>query len=388
MGDIAIVAGVRTPFGRAVKGALKDTRPESYAAALITELLKRTPQVKGGDVEDVVFGCAMPEGEQGLNIARTIGVLSKLPVEVPAVPGNRVCASGLQAIAQAAGRLARGENDIAIAGGVESMSLVPMGGNKMSLHHELAESYPELYTPMGITAEKVAAKFGVSREEQDAFAVESHRKAAAAWEAGKFKDEVLPVEAVSFDGNGKRTTVTFAKDELVRPDSSIEKLAGLKPAFAAKGTVTAGNSSPLTDGAAAVLLMSREKAEKLGVKPLGWFRSFHAVGVAPEIMGIGPVPAIRHLMAKTGKSIGDIDLFEINEAFASQASYCAKELGVPAEKLNVNGGAIAIGHPLGATGARQVITILAELKRRGGKLGVTSMCVGGGMGCAGLVELA
>lgn len=388
MREIAIVAGVRSPFGRAVRGVFKETRPEDLAAPLLVELLRRVPQVKPEEVEDIVLGCAMPEGEQGLNIARNVGLLAGLPQEVPAVTVNRFCSSGLQAIADAAGRMAMGQIDVALAGGVESMSAVPMGGNKMTLHLGLADRLPEGYTPMGITAELVAQRFNVTRQQQDEFAVKSHLNAAAAQKANRFDGEILPMDATVYDGKGGRSTVKVSADEMPRGDSSLEKLGGLRPAFDPKGSVTAGNSSPLTDGAGVVMLMGKEIAEKKGIQPLGYLRSFAVVGVPPDIMGIGPVPAIRKLMAKTGKAIKDIDLFEVNEAFAAQAVYCARELQLPAEKLNVNGGAIAIGHPLGATGARQVITILAELKRRNAKLGVCSMCIGGGMGAAALIERA
>ncbi len=387
MAEIAIVAGVRTPFGRAVKGVLKDTRPEDFAAPLIPELLRRVPQVKPSDVEDVILGCAMPEGEQGLNLARIVGLLGGLPVEVPAMTVNRFCSSGLQAISLAAGRMAFGEIDVAIAGGVESMSLVPMGGNKMTVNPGLADRWPEVYVPMGITAETVAKRFEVSRGEQDQFALESHQKAVAAQKAGRFQGELLPIDAVGWSADGKKS-VRVEQDEMPRADSSLEKLASLKPAFDPKGSVTAGNSSPLTDGAAMVLLMTRSEAERRGVKPLGYLRHFTAKGVPPEIMGIGPVPAIRALLDKARLSVKDIDLFEVNEAFASQAAYCARELELPRDRLNVNGGAIAIGHPLGATGARQVITVLNELARRGDRYGVCAMCIGGGMGAAALVERA
>lgn len=388
MREVAIVAGVRTPFGRAVKGTLKDTRPEALAAPLIQELMRRVPQVKPADIEDLVIGCAMPEGEQGLNIARVIGLLGGLPVEVPAVTVNRFCSSGLQAISMVAARMAAGEMNVGLAGGVESMSMVPMGGNKTSLNPELAERWPEVYMPMGLTAEMVARRFEVSREQQDRFAYASHQKAIAAQKAGRFQGEILPIEAVVYDAGGHRRTVTFAMDEMPRADTSVEKLAGLKPSFDPKGTVTAGNASPLTDGAAMVLLMTREEAERRQVKPLGYFRHFAVKGVPPEIMGVGPVPAIRALLQRTNMKVEDIDLFEINEAFAAQAAYSARELGVPEAKLNVNGGAIAIGHPLGATGARQAITALYELARRDGRYAVCSMCVGGGMGAAALIERA
>jgi acetyl-CoA acyltransferase len=388
MAEIAIVAGVRTPFGRAVKGVFKDTRPEDFAAPLIPELLRRVPQVKASEVEDVILGCAMPEGEQGLNIARIVGLLGGLPVEVPAMTVNRFCSSGLQAVALAAGRMALGEIDVAIAGGVESMSLVPMTGNKMTVNPGLADRWPEVYVPMGITAETVARRFEVSRQQQDEFALESHQKAVAAQKAGRFQGEILPTDAVAWGSDGKKQAVRVEQDEMPRADSSLEKLASLKPAFDPKGSVTAGNSSPLTDGAAMVLLMTRAEAERRGVKPLGYLRQFTAKGVPPEIMGIGPVPAIRALLEKTRLTVGEIDLFEVNEAFAAQAAYCARELKLPKEKLNVNGGAIAVGHPLGATGARQIITVLGELARRGARYGVCSMCIGGGMGAAALVERA
>jgi acetyl-CoA acyltransferase len=387
MRDIAIVAGVRTPFGRAVKGTLKDTRPEEMAAPLIAELLRRVPQVKAAEIEDLVVGCAMPEGEQGLNIARVIGLLGGLPVEVPAATVNRFCSSGLQSIGMVASRMAAGEISVGVAGGVESMSLVPMGGNKTSLNPELAERWPEVYMPMGLTAELLARRFEVSREEQDRFALASHQKAVAAQQAGRFQSEILSIEAVAYEA-GRRKAVTLAADELPRGDTALEKLAALKPVFDPKGTVTAGNASPLTDGAAMVLLMTREEAEKRQVKALGFFRQLVVKGVPPEIMGVGPVPAIRALLTRAGLRMAEIDLFEVNEAFAAQAAYCGRELAIPPEKLNVNGGAIAIGHPLGATGTRQVITALGELGRRGGRWAVCSMCVGGGMGAAALLERA
>lgn len=387
MREVAIVAGARTPFGRGAKGLLKDTRPDTLAAHAVAETLKRAPGVSPAEIEDVVLGCAIPEAEQGLNIARQVVFLAGMPAEVPAMTINRFCSSGLQAINIVATRIATGEIDIAIAGGVESMSMVPMTGGKVSLHPTLAEESPEVFTPMGVTAEIVARRFEVSRADQDAFATRSHQKAAAAWEAGRFADEVVPLKTTVSDGSTFHE-VTVSRDELIRPDTTPEKLSALRPAFDPTGSVTAGNASPLTDGAAAVLVMAREEAEKRGLKPLGYIRLFAAAGVPPEIMGIGPVPAIRKLLEKAGKKVEDIDLFEINEAFASQALYCQRELGIPDEKLNVNGGAIAIGHPLGATGARQAIHILQELARRGQKWGVSSMCIGGGMGAAALWEVA
>ncbi len=388
MPDVAIVAGVRTPFGRAVKGVFRETRPEDLLVPLVLETLRRVPQVRPEEVEDLVVGCAMPEAEQGLNVARNVGFLAGLPDEVPALTVNRFCSSGLQAIALAAGRMALGEIDVALAGGVETMSLVPMGGNKTSLHPDLVERRPEAFTPKGITAERVARRFDVSRRAQDEFALESHARAVAAQRAGRFEGEIFPVDATRYDGAGRRTAARVAQDELPRADTTLERLAALKPSFDPGGTVTPGNSSPLTDGAALALVMTRAAAEARGVAPLGWLRAFAVVGVAPDVMGIGPVPAIRRLLSRTGKAMEEIDLFEVNEAFAAQAVHCARELKIPAEKLNVNGGAIALGHPLGATGARQVLTLLAELGRRGGRFGVVSMCIGGGMGAAALVERA
>jgi len=306
-------------------------------------------------------------------------------VETSAQTINRFCSSGLQAIAIAAGQIAIGSNDIVVAGGLESMSMVPMTGNKLSVSPEAMEKMASVYTPMGITAENVASKFGITREQQDAFALDSQKKASAAIEKKVFDKEIVPVQAVRFVGNEKKT-FEFKVDELPRPDTTAEGLASLKPAFSAKGSVTAGNSSPLSDGAAAALVMSGEKAKSLGLKGLGYLRAYVTVGVDPAIMGIGPLPAIQKLLAKTGMKISDIDLFEVNEAFASQAFYCTRELGIPADRLNVNGGAIALGHPLGCTGAKLTAQILYELGRRNGKYGIVSMCIGGGMGAAGLFE--
>ena len=385
MKDIVIVEAVRSAVGRALKGSLANKRPDELAGEVIRGLMARVPQVKPSDVEDLVLGCAMPEGEQGLNIARVAGMLGGLPVETSAQTINRFCSSGLQAIAIAAGQIAIGSNDIVVAGGLESMSMVPMTGNKLSVSPEAMEKMASVYTPMGITAENVASKFGITREQQDAFALDSQKKASAAIEKKVFEKEIVPVQAVRFAGNEKKT-FEFKVDELPRPDTTAEGLASLKPAFSAKGSVTAGNSSPLSDGAAAALVMSGEKAKSLGLKGLGYLRAFVTVGVDPAIMGIGPLPAIQKLLAKTGMKISDIDLFEVNEAFASQAFYCTRELGIPADRLNVNGGAIALGHPLGCTGAKLTSQILYELGRRNGKYGIVSMCIGGGMGAAGLFE--
>ncbi len=387
MREIAIVAGARTPFGRAVKGSLKDTRPDTLAVHAVRKTLEKVPGVKPEELEDLILGCAIPEGPQGLNIGRLVGFLSGLPVEMPAMTVNRFCSSALQAIDIAAGRIALGEIDIALAGGVESMSQVPMTGGKISIHPKLAAEFPEAFSPMGVTAEKVAKRFEVSRAEQDELAFRSHQTAAAAWKANKFVDEVAPITTTVIE-DGVEREVTVSEDECVRADTTVEKLAALKPSFDPTGSVTAGNSSPLTDGAAVVLVMAREVAEKKGLKPLGYLRFFTVAGVPPDVMGIGPIPAIRKLFQKTGKSVRDIDLFEVNEAFGAQAAYCQRVLEIPTEKLNVNGGAIAIGHPLGATGARQALQILLELGRRKARYGVASMCVGGGMGAAALFERA
>jgi acetyl-CoA acyltransferase len=385
MKDIVILEAVRSAVGRSHKGSLALKRPDEMAGEVIRGLLARVPQVKPEQVEDLVLGCAMPEGEQGLNVARVVGLLGGLPIESSAQTINRFCSSGLQAIAIAAGAVGFGSNDLVVAGGVESMSMVPMTGNKLSVSPEAMEKVPGVYTPMGITAENVAKQFKVSREEQDAFALSSQRKAAAAIEKKVFDKEIVPLTAVKYVGE-ERKTFEFKVDELPRPDTTAEGLASLKPAFSQTGTVTAGNSSPLSDGAAAALVTSGEHAKALGVKGLAYFRAFVTAGVDPNVMGIGPVPAIRKLLSKTGMKLDQIDLFEINEAFASQCVYVQRELGIPDEKLNVNGGAIALGHPLGCTGAKLSSQLLYELGRRKKKWGIVSMCIGGGMGAAGLFE--
>ena len=386
MRDVAILSAVRTPVGRAPRGVFKNTRSEDLAALVTREALARA-EVAPATVEDLVLGCAHPEAEQGLNTARQVGMLAGLPDEVPAMTINRFCSSGLQATAIVADRIASGSIDVGVAGGLESMSMVPMGGAKIALNPAVVEKFPDAYIPMGNTAENVARKFGVSRGEQDAFALESHKKAVAAWARGDFAAEVLPIKTRVFDGEIWRD-LTVDRDEGPRADTSLEKLAALKPAFDPTGSVTAGNSSPLNDGAAAVVLMGADKAKESGKKPRAYFRAFAVAGVPPAIMGIGPVPAVRKLLAKTGLKVDQIDLFEVNEAFASQAVYCLRELGLPTGRVNVNGGAIAIGHPLGATGARQIATALHELERRKGRYAIITMCVGGGMGAAGLIERA
>ncbi len=385
MKEIVILESVRSAVGRALKGSLVYKRPDELAGEVIAALLARVPQVKREMVEDLVLGCSMPEGEQGLNIARVVGFLGGLPQETSAMTINRFCSSGLQAIALAAGAIAMGSSDIVIAGGVESMSMVPMTGNKLSMSPEAMDRFPDVYTPMGITAENVAKRFSISREDQDKFALWSQKKASTAIEAGRFKEEIVPVQGVRYKGN-EHVSFTFDRDELPRPDTTAEGLAGLKPSFSVTGSVTPGNASPLSDGAAAAIITSKETADKLGVKPLGYFRQFVSAGVDPSIMGIGPIPAVQKLLAKTGLTIADIDLFEMNEAFASQAIYCQRTLGIPDEKLNVNGGAIALGHPLGCTGAKLVATALYELKRRNQRRAIVTMCIGGGMGAAGLLE--
>jgi acetyl-CoA acyltransferase len=385
MKDIVIVDAVRSAVGRAHKGSLAQKRPDEMAGEVIRGLLARNPKVDPKEVDDVVMGCAMPEGEQGLNVARVIALLGGLPQETSAQTINRFCSSGLQAIATAAGAIATGSCDVVIAGGVESMSMVPMTGNKLSASPEAMEKVASVYTPMGITAENVAKKFGITREAQDAFALKSQKKAAVALEKRVFAKEIVPVTAYRYSGDEKKA-FSFEVDELPRPDTTAEGLAALKPAFAQNGSVTAGNSSPLSDGAAAAIVMSGEKAKALGLTPLGYLRAYVTTGVDPAIMGIGPVPAIRKLLHKTDMKIDQIDLFEINEAFASQSVYVQRELGIPDDKLNVNGGAIALGHPLGCTGAKLTATLLHELGRRGKRWGIVSMCIGGGQGAAGLFE--
>lgn len=390
MREAVIVAAVRTPIGKAKKGALRHVRPDDLGALVVREALARVPGLKPEAIDDVIFGCAIPEAEQGLNIARIIALRAGLPTTVPGVTVNRFCSSGLQAIADAALRIRCGLADVIVAGGVESMSLVPMTGHKVSPNPYLVDHFPEVYMSMGHTAERVARRFGIRREDQDAFALRSHQRAAAAIAAGRFRDEIVPVEVtergVDEDGRVQERTRLFDTDEGVRPDTSLEALARLKPVFRVDGTVTAGNASQTSDGAAAVVVMSAEKAEELGIKPLGVFRSFAVAGVDPDIMGVGPVEAIPRALKLAGVRQQDVDLIELNEAFASQAVHCIRALELDEARVNVNGGAIALGHPLGCTGARQTVTLLYELARRKGRYGVVSMCVGGGMGAAGVFE--
>lgn len=390
MREAVIVAGARTPVGKAKKGTLASVRPDDLGAIAVKETLKRAGNYEG-ILDDLIIGCAMPEAEQGMNMARTIGALAGLPHTVPAITINRYCSSGLQSIAYAAQGIMTGQIDTAIAGGAESMSLVPMMGHVIRPNVKLAENAPQYYMSMGHTAEQVAKKYGISREEQDAFAVRSHQKAAKAIQEGKFVDEIVPVDVIirSVGSNHKliEKTIQFSQDEGVRPDTNLQALSKLRPAFSLTGSVTAGNSSQTSDGAAAVMVMDREKADSLGLKPMAKFRSFAVGGVPPEIMGVGPVVAIPKALKQAGLEISDIGLFELNEAFASQAIQVIRELGLDEEKVNVNGGAIALGHPLGCTGTKLTLTLLHEMKRRKEQFGVVTMCIGGGMGAAGVFEL-
>ncbi|QDI91353.1 acetyl-CoA C-acetyltransferase [Salicibibacter halophilus] len=391
MKEAVIVAGARTPVGKAQKGTLAQTRPDDYAAVTIQETLKRAGDYDPSEIDDVVIGCAMPEAEQGMNMARNISALAELPYTVPAATINRYCASGLQSIGYTAERIMLGHSKAAIAGGAESMSLIPMGGHVIAPNAKLVEDAPEYYMQMGHTAEQVAQEFDVSREDQDAFAAESHKRAAAAIEAGRFEEEIVPVEvtqrSVGSDNKLQEKTITFSRDEGVRPDTTAEKLSGLRPVFHPKGSVTAGNASQTSDGAASVLVMDREKAEADGLKPLAKFRGMAVSGVRPEVMGIGPVEAIPKVLDIVGLSKEDIGLFELNEAFASQSLQVIRELGIDHDKVNVNGGAIALGHPLGCTGTKLTLSLIHEMKRRNEQFGIVTMCIGGGMGAAGVFEL-
>ncbi len=390
MSDAYIVAGVRTAVGKAFKGTLAQTRPDDMAAAVIQELLRLTPQIKPDEIDDVLLGCAFPEGEQGMNFARISVLRAGLPYTVPAATINRFCSSGLQTIATASERIMTGNADVIIAGGSETMSLIPMGGNKFVANPYLVEHYPDIYLNMGLTAENVAAKYSISRETQDQFALRSNQRAVAAIENGLFKNQIVPLKITQklINKSGKKETreIAFDIDEGPRSDTTLEKLAQLKPVFAAKGTVTAGNASQMSDGAAGVLVVSEKKMKELGLTPIARLISFAVEGVRPEEMGIGPVVAVPKALKKAGLKLQDMDLIELNEAFASQACYVIRNLGMDEEKVNVNGGAIALGHPLGATGTKLSVQILNELRRRKGKYGLVTMCIGGGMGAAGIFE--
>ncbi|MEI5907871.1 acetyl-CoA C-acetyltransferase [Bacillus spongiae] len=390
MREAVIVAGARTPVGRAKKGTLASVRPDDLGALVVKETLKRAGDYEG-NIDDLIIGCAMPEAEQGLNMARNIGAIAGLSHDVPAITINRYCSSGLQSIANAAEKIMIGHADTIIAGGAESMSLVPMMGHVVRPNASLAETAPEYYMSMGHTAEAVAQKFGISREEQDEFAVRSHERAAKAIAEGKFDDETVGVDVTlrSVDENNKlvEKQIHFDKDEGVRTNTTSEVLSKLRPAFNARGSVTAGNSSQTSDGAAAVMVMDREKSESIGLTPLVKFRSFAVAGVRPEIMGVGPVEAIPKALKLAGLEQSDIGLFELNEAFASQSIQVIRELGLDIDKVNVNGGAIALGHPLGCTGSKLTLSLIHEMKRRNEQFGVVTMCIGGGMGAAGVFEL-
>lgn len=390
MREAVIVSAVRTAVGKAGKGSLRYFRPEDLGGIVVKESVNRAQGLSLEEIEDVIIGCAMPEGEQGLNMGRIIALRAGLPYTVPGFTINRFCSSGLQSIALAAERIMLGYTDVIVAGGVESMSHVPMSGYKYAPNPYMVEHMPEIYCTMGHTAEQVASRYGITRDMQDQFAVQSHKRAAEAIAAGKFREEIVPV-SVSYkvandEGKWVKESFVFDTDEGVRPNTTIEALAKLKPAFYLQGTVTAGNSSQTSDGAAAVVVMSRQKAEQLGLTPLAVFRSFAVGGVDPEVMGIGPIAAIPKALKIAGIQKDQVDLFEINEAFASQCKYVIDHLELDPEKVNVNGGAIALGHPLGCTGTKLTVSLLHEAKRRKSKYGIVSMCVGGGMGAAGVFE--
>lgn len=390
MRDAVIVSAVRTAVGKAPKGTLRNTRPDEMGGVVIKEAMARVEGLQASEIEDVIMGCAMPEAEQGMNVARAAAIRAGLPVETSAMTVNRFCSSGLQSIAQAADRIRTGGAETIIAGGIETMSMIPMGGHIIRPNPYLVEHYPDFYLNMGLATENVARKYGVSREDQDAFALQSHQRAAAALEQDKFKDETVPlnvtVEELDEKGRKQSREIVFDKDEGVRFDSTIEGLQKLRPAFHVKGTITAGNASQMSDGAAAAVVMSDERAKQLGLKPMARFVAYATAGCPPEEMGIGPVFAIPKVLKIAGLTLDQIDVIELNEAFAAQSLAVIKELGLDPEKVNVNGGAIALGHPLGCTGAKLTASILRELERRGGRYGMVTMCVGGGMGAAGIFE--
>ena len=401
MPEAVIVSSVRTPVGKAFKGSLRATRPDDLAALAIKEAIARVPGLDVKEIDDVILGCAMPEGEQGMNVARIASLRAGLPIETSAMTINRFCSSGLQAIAIAAERIRSGSAEVILAGGTESMSMVPMGGNKISPNPWLVDHSPDTYISMGLGTEHIARKFGITREQADQFSADSHKKAFAAIAAGNFKDETVPVEvkitALPMNGNGASSkqksapkpatqTFTFSTDEGPRADTSLEVLAKLKPAFHVKGTVTAGNSSQMSDGAAAAIVMSDTRAKALGLKPLARFVAYATAGVLPEEFGIGPVAAIPKALKLAGLKLDDIAVFELNEAFAAQSLAVIQQLGIDPSRVNPNGGAIALGHPLGCTGAKLTATIIRELQRRNARYGMVTMCIGGGMGAAGILE--
>ncbi|MFC7394342.1 acetyl-CoA C-acetyltransferase [Scopulibacillus cellulosilyticus] len=389
MNKAVIVSGARTPVGKANKGSFRNMRPDDLGAVAVKETLNRSGYE--GDIDDLIIGCSIPEAEQGLNMARMIGALAGVSEQTPAITINRYCSSGLQSIANAAESIMVGRANAVVAGGAETMSLIPMGGHLIKPNRKLVEEAPEYYMGMGQTAEQVAQKYGVSREDQDAFALRSHQRAAKAQDEGKFDEEIVPVEVINrwLDENNKEQEKTFLvkQDEGVRRDTTIEALSKLRPVFHVKGSVTAGNSSQTSDGAAAVLVMNSEKAKSEGLKPMAKFRSFAVAGVRPEVMGIGPIEAIPKALKMAGLSLNDIGVIELNEAFASQAVQVIRSLNLNEDIVNINGGAIALGHPLGCTGAKLTLTCLHEMKRRNAQFGLVTMCVGGGMGAAGVFEL-
>jgi len=391
MREAVIVAGTRTAVGKAVRGSTANARSDDMAATVIAELLRQTEgKLSTEDIDDVVIGCAMPEGSQGMNFARVIALRAGLSVDVPGMTVNRFCSSGLQSIAMAANSIIANEADVIIAGGAESMSSVPMTGHHLSPNPYMAENDPNVYMSMGLTAERVAQEFDISREDMDKFAVESHRRAAAATDAGYFAQEIVPFEweeaVIGSDGLPTVRRLRLEADEHLRRETTLEGLAALKPAFKADGKVTAGNSSPLSDGAAGVVVMERSMAETRGLKPLAKFLGFAVAGVRPEIMGVGPIKAIPKVLERTGLSLKDIELIELNEAFAAQSLAIIRHLGLNTDIVNVNGGAIALGHPLGCTGSKLTVTLINEMKRRGLRYGMVTMCIGGGMGAAGIFE--
>ena len=389
MREVVVVSALRTPVGRAFKGTLRSTRPDDLAAIAIKAALERVPKLDTKEIEDVILGCAMPEGEQGMNVARIAALRAGLPVEVSAMTINRFCSSGLQAIAMAAERIQAGGADVIVAGGTESMSMIPMGGNKISPNPWLVDHYPDSYLSMGLTAERVAQRFGISRAQCDEFSLASHQKALAALQAGKFDDEIVAVPVTFTTPNGskpKKTEITFKQDEGPRADTSLEALGALKPAFHVKGVTTAGNSSQMSDGAAAAVVMSAERAKALGIKPLARYVSFATAGYKPEEMGLGPVFAIPKALKLAGLKLDQVDVIELNEAFAAQSLAVIQETRLDPAKVNPNGGAIALGHPLGCTGAKLTASVIRELKRRNARYGMVTMCVGGGMGAAGIFE--